>query len=63
MVKKFERNGIGTISGSSTIDFRKFKNFDQDGKKFYQNGIGTMSKSSTIDFRKLKNFDQNGKKI
>ena len=62
LVKQFDQNGIWTMSGSSTIDFRKLKIFDQNGKKnltkmvkkFDQNGIGTMSGSSTIDFRKLK---------
>ena len=41
---------------SSTIDFRKMKKFDQDGK-------GTMSESSTIYFSEMKKFDQDGKKI
>ena len=63
LIKKFDQNGIGTMTESSTIDFRKLKNFDQFGKKFDQNGRGTMSESSTIDFRKLKKFDQFGKKI
>ena len=33
MVKKIDQNGIGTMSESSTIDFKKLKNFDQNGKK------------------------------
>ena len=33
MVKKFDQIGIGTMSESSTIDFKKMKKFDQNGIK------------------------------
>ena len=33
MVRKFDQNGKVTMSESSIIDFRKLKNFDQNGKK------------------------------
>ena len=59
LVKKFDQNGIGTMSKSSTIDFRKLKNFDQFGKKIWPKWYKNHAKIIENNLKKILIFKKN----